>query len=266
MLAKTTCLYLSVFLLFFPLKLAFGSDLKKVESPLQDSIQINQDLPNKISSVPDPPPGTEGRPNGNTGGGGTRGGCPQDVNLNLKPDITLLIPNNKVGLTVEKYPTFFVFVPETKSNTGEFVLYDRTEKQLVYQTTFQLSGIPGIISIQLPKDKLALKIGNNYEWRFLLHCKPNNDRSEDIMKSGEIKRVAPNEAIAKIQGNPNSLEKARVYQQNNLWYDALQTVAELRPTTSRNSNAATMWQELLQAENLKEIVSYPLIDCCKPAK
>lgn len=266
MLAKTNCLYLSVFLLFFPLKLVFGADLKKVESPLQDSIQINQDLPTKISSVPDPPPGTEGRPNGNTGGGGTRGGCPQDINVNFQPDITLLIPNNNEGLTVEKYPTFFVFVPQTKAKTGEFVLYDRTEKQLVYQTTFELSGIPGIISIQLPKDKPALKIGNNYEWRFLLHCKPNNDRSEDIMKSGQIKRVAPNEAIAKILGNPNSLEKARVYQQNNLWYDALQTVAKLRPKTGMNSKAATMWQELLQAENLKEIVSYSLIDCCKPAK
>ena len=262
LLLKRTCFYLSIFLLLFPVNLASSSGFKQVETLLQDSTQINKDLPIKISSVPDPPPHREGRPN-DTSSGGTRGRCLQDPDVS--PELTLLIPDNQQGLTVVKHPTFFVFVPQTKAKRGEFILYDRTEEKLVYQTTFELSGLPGIVRIQLPVNQAYLKINNNYEWRFLLYCKSNDDRSEDVMKVGQIKRVAPNEAIAKIQGTPNSLEKARVYQKNKIWYDALQTVAELHPTTGRNSNAAAVWQELLQAEKgLKEIAPYPLIDCCKP--
>lgn len=267
MAAKQFCLYLSVFWLLFPFKLAFGSELRKAELLLQDSIQINHNLPVKIASVPDPPADGDGRPRGNTGGGGTRGGCPQDVGV--KPELTLLTPNNKqveVGLTVEKSPTFFVFVPQTTAKKGEFVLYDRTEKKLIYETTFDLSNLPGIVSIKLPNDRVSLKINNDYEWRFLLRCKVNDERSQDVMKIGRIKRVEPVEAIAKISSNSDPLEKARVYQKNQIWYDALQTLAALRSTNSNNSNATEMWQELLQAQdNLKEIVSYPLINCCKPA-
>ncbi|MFB2934185.1 DUF928 domain-containing protein [Aerosakkonemataceae cyanobacterium BLCC-F154] len=251
MVAKDFCLYLSIFLLVFPLKLAFGST---AIDGIKDISQYPVTVDGGIRNTDDMPV--------NSDGGATRGRCLQDPDV--KPELMLLIPDRKEGLTVEKSPSFFVFVPQTKAKKGEFVLYDRTDKKLVYRTIFELSGVPGIISIQIPKDREYLKINNNYEWRFSLYCKLNDDRSEDVIRVGLIKRVEPNGAIAKIQGNPNPLEKARVYQKNNLWYDALKTVAELRPTTGKNSNAATMWQELLQAENLTEIVSYPLIDCCKP--
>lgn len=260
--AKNLGLYLSIFLLFFPLKIAFGSEFRKADSAWQKSIQVNKSLPTKIST-PDPPRENPRNPGG--GGGGTRGGCSQDENRSL--DLTLLIPNDQArkGLTVAEYPTFFAFVPQTKARKGEFILYDRTDKKVIYRTTFDLRDIPGIVSLQLPKDREALKIDRDYEWRFLLHCKPNDDRSEDVMKRGRIKRVAANQEIAKIQSNANPLEKARIYQKNNLWYDALQTLAEIRTTAASNSDATTMWQELLRSEQrLNEILAYPLVGCCKP--
>ena len=297
MVAQDFCLYLLMFLLFFPVKLASGST---TSSGIKDVAQSpsNTDMPGTVDggtrNTDDMPgtvdggtrntddmPGTvdggtrlRGIMPGNNGrtrnrddmpdddaSGGTRGRCLQDPEE--KPELTLLIPNNGEGLTVAKSPTFFVFVSQTNAKKGEFLLYDRTEKKLIYRTIFELTGLPGITRIQLPNNQEYLKINHDYEWRFSLHCKPNDDRSEDVTKKGLIRRVVANEAIAKIQGTPNSLEKARVYQQSNLWYDALKIVAELSPTTGKNSNAAALWQELLQAGNLKEIVSYPLIDCCK---
>jgi hypothetical protein len=261
--AKTTYGWsLSIVLLLLPYNLGFNWNLNKPKIYLQNFRQISQNLLDQISTIPAPPPGREGRPRGNTGSGGTRGKCPQDISA--KPYLTLLTPAGTQGLTVATNPTFFVFVPLTKARKGEFVLYDLTEKKLVYQTTFDLKGFPGIVSIKLPQNREHLKLNNSYEWRFLLHCKPNYDRSEDVMEIGFIKRVGLNEAIANLPANTSPLEKARVYQKHNLWYDVLQILAEQQPTTNRNSNIAAMWQEVLQSEkSLQEIVSYPLIECCK---
>ena len=283
MFTKKFPFYLSIFLVLSTFQVAVGSPAKKDDLSVNQSRQINRNLHNK-SDFPEPPvgrpnsgnagggtrltddgpdPGSEGRPTGRNAGGGTRGGCPQDANES--PDLTLLIPANQQGLTVAEYPTFFAFVPQNKTRIGEFILYDKTDKKLIYRTTLQLSDTPGIVSVKLPGNQPPLKIGNNYEWRFSLHCKATDDRSEDLIKIGRIKRVELSAAIGKIQSNTNPLEKARIYQENNIWYDALQTLAELNSTTASNSNIVTIWQQLLKSEpNLKEIAAYPLLDCCKP--
>ncbi|MCL1468930.1 DUF928 domain-containing protein [Argonema galeatum] len=264
MFTRKSSLYLSVLLLASPLELAFGSQpFVKADSMVQAPDGNNQTLQNttliRFQSPPD-----DGKPKDGTASGGTRGRCPQDANQSSI--LTLLLPRSQEGLTVADHPIFFAYVPQTQANTGEFLLYDRAQKTVIYQTTFPLRNIPGIISIQYPTNKPRLEIGKTYEWRLLLHCQ-SDDRAADASKIGWIKRIAPPTAVARVPNNTNPSERARVYAENGIWYDALKIIAEQKPRVSTNSTATIMWRQLLQSESVKldDIVSSPLVECCKPS-
>lgn len=263
MFTKKSCLYLSVLLLASPLELAFGSQpFVKADSVVQAPAGNNPRLPTTLIRFQSPP--DDGKPKDGTASGGTRGSCPQDANRSS--DLTLLLPLSQEGLTVAEHPIFFAYVPQTQANTGEFLLYDRTQKNVIYQTTFPLRNIPGIISIQYPTNKPRLEIGKTYEWRFLLRCQ-SDDRAADASKIGWIKRIASPTAVARVRNSTNPSERAQVYAENGIWYDTLKIIAEQKPRVSANSTATIMWRQLLQSESVKldDIVSSPLVECCKPS-
>ncbi|MCA1995426.1 MAG: DUF928 domain-containing protein, partial [Coleofasciculus sp. S288] len=88
---------------------------------------------------------SRGRPSRREGTG-SRGDCPP-----VEIPLTALVPAGNVGLTLEKHPTFWFYVPYSPGDTasGEFVLQDEANND-VYRTSLTLPREPGVVSFSLP--------------------------------------------------------------------------------------------------------------------
>lgn len=196
---------------------------------------------------------------------GTRGKCYQDRGQRDRI-LTPLLPATQQGLTVAERPTFFVYVPATSAKMGEFVLVDKTDKtkpREIYYKTLPLSGISGIIRVNLPTEQAPLEIGKDYQWSFTLLCNPD-EGSEAISVYGWVKRTVPNSTIIKALRNGTPLERAALYAEYGIWQDLLKTLADLRQTQPNNSNLVTIWTQILNSDPVKlgKFSQEPLVDCC----
>lgn len=186
-------------------------------------------------------------------GGGTRGAC-----LNSKGNLTAVMPISNSGLTTSSHPTFSWYVPETEPTMAEFVLLDRNDQE-IYQTTFQVTGKAGIMSLTLPTTTTmpTLKADQQYRWKFAIAC-DNSDASNDMMTEGWVERVTPSRELqAKLVGK-SPAEQASLYAAEGIWYDAVQILADLRrsqPTSATQAN----WQNLLQSVELNSLVTEPIL-------
>lgn len=185
-------------------------------------------------------------------GGGTRGAC-----LNSKGTLTAVMPINNAGLTTTSHPTFSWYVPETQPTLAEFVLLDRNDQE-IYQSTFQVSGKAGIISLTLPKTTtmMALQPDQQYRWKFAIAC-DSNDASNDMLTEGWVERIKPStELQAKLSGKSPS-EQAALYAAEGIWYDAAAILADLR-RTQPTAESQTRWQSLLGSVDLTNLATEPL--------
>lgn len=192
-----------------------------------------------------------------TQSGATRGACqPKDKEKSL----TALIPDKNPGLTVSEYPTFLFYLPPlvdkpAANNQAQFILLDDKDQE-VYQTKFLFSGNSGVISISLPKYTTLppLEIGKNYSWSFSI-CPTQNPL---MVVAGKIQRVQLSNNINNQLKLAKERDRANIYKQNNIWYDALATLANLRLSNPNDSTLNTEWEKLLNDLDLKTISQEPM--------
>ena len=200
----------------------------------------------------------EGLP-GRRVGGGTRG---------ESLPIVALVPETSEGLTTLANPTFFFYVPPTASpQMAEFVLNDESG-ETVYEKKITLDANSGVLEISILADAKikSLEIGKNYRWYFAVVPNAEN-RSNDIYVTGWIKRVQPSAEVVSQLKNLPPLDRITVYTRNNLWYDAVATLAELRRSRPNDPAVQTRWRELLRSVNLDDHISQqPFINYQVPAR
>ncbi len=202
------------------------------------------------------PPGS-GKPD-DTAGGASRGGgqCPDatgatsPTNMRLKPVI-------QSGLTVAERPTFFVYVPPTSAEKALFVLKDETEDYF-YQKTISIPRTAGIVSVKLPEDAPAIKIGKTYQWSLIMMCgqaiKPDSPTVQ-----GQIQRVEPNAELMRQLNQSSPQERAALYWKNGILYDTLSCLAEQRQAQPNDSSLVALWEKLLKSVGLEAIATKPLL-------
>lgn len=198
----------------------------------------------------------EGLPTYRIGGGG-RGSC-----LANRSQLTALIPENAVGKTAAVSPKLLFYIPQANKSqtvTLEFVLRDRQDN-LVYETFFKTDGKSGIVTVELPElDKSnELQTSDRYHWYLSMICDPQN-RSRDVVVEGWIQRVTLDPVIEAKLARSNPLERATIYQQQGIWYDALSTLAEQKQTIP-HERATAKWKELLTSVGLDELAKAPFIE------
>ncbi|MBW4632426.1 MAG: DUF928 domain-containing protein [Iphinoe sp. HA4291-MV1] len=236
-----------------------------VNDPLKVQANPEQSFQNRITHTPNlfaqkfP---DNGDPKGRRRTGTSRrDGCPQ-----LKTPITALVPgeekNNKsfLGLTVAEYPTFWVYVPELPTNlrSGEFVLQDEQGND-IYRTSLKLPSKTGTIGISLPsRSQYALKQNSKYHWFFRVYCSDSKNKSEYFFVDAWLLRVALTPNLQQQLKTKKSGEY-KVYAANNLWYDAITNLAQLRRTHSDMSTLAEDWTNLFKAVDLEELASAPIL-------
>ncbi len=210
----------------------------------------------------------------NTQGGGTRRA--QDELASCIPDnesLVALVPSPEteeelgIGKTAAEYPTIFWYMPQTTASQVEFTLRDAKNQEL-YSVRYNLAkstkgvmGAPGIMSLTLPafSNYPPLEIGQEYHWDLALICDATGgDRSGDIVVSGGIKRVQPSAALSvpSVQATPE--QRIAMYADNQLWYETVTALIDLRRARPNDPNLADAWNTLLNSVGLSAVAREPL--------
>ncbi len=201
-----------------------------------------------------------------TVGGGRRndGRCSQDRISSAQstpeaksPDqvLTPLLrsPITDPQLTVSSRPTFLVYVPQTSAKALELTL-ERDGKG-IYQTRVNLTGTPGIVSINLSANAPELEIGKDYKWLVAMVCKSGSP--EDLFVDGSVRRIPADSTWNQID-RAKPLEKVALYAKNGAWFDTVAALAALRKAQPNDPQVASAWENLLKDAGLSAIANAPL--------
>jgi Domain of Unknown Function (DUF928) len=240
------------------LLIAISSYPQKAQSHLAQSIPIKKE--NGDLKFPD-----NGEPKGRRRGGTSR----QDVCPQLNTQITALVPGrekNNESLSfltpiVAEYPTFWVYLPELPPNlrAGEFVLQDSLGNDIL-RKPLALSGKPGVIAISLPPNpQYALKQNKSYHWYFKVFCNRQKDHPEYFYVDAWVKKIALTPLLKQELGRAKSGEY-KTYQRNQLWYDALTNLVELRRQNPQDKRLIADWRKLLTLLGLEELGNTQIVD------
>ncbi len=214
--------------------------------PIEISVANSNNFPLKVS-LQFPTTVNRGAPRA-TSGAGTRGkSCLLD-NENL----IALIPNQQEVITISTNPTFFIYLPKSQAQHGDFILVDAKGKD-IYLSNVKLPNQTSIISISIPKN-ISLQIGQEYQWQFSINCTIEEQEVSNYVQA-KIKRIDLNYPLkTKLNQAKTDLKKAEIYAQENIWQDTLMIAAQLR-TSNKNE-----WQELLTSVGLEKLNSVPFSD------
>ncbi len=169
-----------------------------------------------------------------------------------KQSLTALIPAKNLGLTTAARPTFWFYTPYISEDIkrGEFVLLSLDEKTVIYETTFQLSQTPGIVSISIPlSSESALEESKVYRWFLRIYCSKSRKSHADLVVDGSIKRVA---MTAEREGLINAASP-------DIWYDSLTRLGDVLSTSPTDEKVKNDWNKLLESIGRKELSNEPLV-------
>ncbi len=185
--------------------------------------------------------------------GGSRGVSlfsPQQVPL------TALTPF-RGGVTVEEYPTFFVFVPQAEEATeplsAEFVITD-DQDNIIYETTINLPQKASLVRIDLPKTATPLELEKLYQWYFSVR----SDLETVNTVLGSIKRVQPSPMLLEAIQNTRPETLPEVYADSGIWYETLLAIVELRQANPNDAKLREEWKKLLESVGLEKIANLSL--------
>ncbi|MEA5552676.1 DUF928 domain-containing protein [Anabaena cylindrica UHCC 0172] len=168
------------------------------------------------------------------------------------------------GLTNTENPDFFFFVPYNASSIAniEFVLQEQThnKSKTLYRTYLTPPESPGIMSVHLPPSEASLQVGKMYHWFFKVRvqCYQKEPTKLDYT-DGWVQRINPNSQLTEQLKQAELEQKATLYAENGVWYDAIMSLAELRLTNPQNKTLVEKWTTLLNSIGLEEIANQPLI-------
>jgi Domain of Unknown Function (DUF928) len=213
------------------------------------------------------PPLTDKKPIKTLGAGSRGGKCmqissveaPSDRSVNAsnasaQPPLMALMPVANTGLTLSEHPSFWVYVPKTPAKRAVLSLRENGSK-LHSQTVFDISEMPGIMSLSLPQSAPALEVGKTYQWAVTLICGEKPNPNDPVIVSW-VRRIAS--APSAQSTTPTPLEQAAVYARHGIWFDALTALAQARRAQPNQPELQTTWADFLASAGLQSIATEPL--------
>ena len=193
-----------------------------------------------------------------TRGGASRGEvCASNSGVTSPKSLTLLVPSrSSYGLTASDRPTFFAYVPATSARKLFFSLKDETG-EVHYQTQISITGKGEVVSFTLPETTSALEMGREYEWGIALLCS-GKLRPDSPFASGWIQKVALPASLTSRLTTASPLDRAALYGNSGIWYDALSILAQLRQEQPTDAGLVSNWKEFLGSAGLETIATEPL--------
>lgn len=187
---------------------------------------------------------------------GTRGPCEETAGLPFTPFLPPNSPDFLVS-TITDRPTLWFYVPYRSQSVsyGTFSLEDAGGNR-VYKIDFKLPETPGIVSVNLPKDRQPLEVNKTYRWYFRLYCSSQTlPGSNAVFHTGLVKRVDRGNLDAQLQAATRE-NRAAIYIANQLWYD-MPDLAQIR---SRPDD----WANILKAMDLEKLKEEKILGSVLP--
>lgn len=196
--------------------------------------------------------------------GRREGGASRDACYQSKRTLQALAPADHWGRTLSESPTFFVYMPPHQAEEAEFILEEVVDGKVsrqVYKTPVSLNQEFGIKAFKPLSNTAAPKLqaGKTYQWTVQLFCQDNPGG----FVSGIIERIEPSAKLMGELEQASPSKQVEIYARENLWYDRLQTLAELR--RQDNTQAFENWQQILSKVGLADLAAEPLVPCCPTA-
>ncbi|MEL7038472.1 MAG: DUF928 domain-containing protein [Cyanobacteria bacterium J06592_8] len=237
-----------------PLSLVLLALLMSISANTQ-AIEVHSAL-HLAAKRPDAP--DNGTPSGDSTPGGTR---PEAQCPDTEKPLTAISQNQGQDFTVSEYPTFFFYIPYSPEQVEsiEFLLLNKTERQTIYRTDIQLTQGPGIIQIKIPaQPQYSLKLDEDYRWRLNLDCKPEQTIEPDQTVNGWVRRLSEN---PELRNRLSTEEPSYIaYQNNQIWYSAIASLAELVLANPNNLELDKAWSELLQSLGYEWVILEPFVE------
>ena len=192
--------------------------------------------------------------------GGSRGfrdSCVADAeNQNLMA----IIPEKTVGISASTSPELFFYIPKLENkSTLEFVLRNESD-DLIYEAFLTTEG-DGIVSVEIPADVSSqmLEADQNYHWYLSMIC-DRLQRSRDIVVEGWMRQETMDVATKEQLTTASLIEKAEVYQEQGLWFDALSALTEQTDSIAEKTIMRQKWSEMLASVGLADLAAEPIVE------
>ena len=202
----------------------------------------------KAAAAPTYTPPSRGAPSRRVGGSsrGTAGSLPA---------VTVLVPDH-VALTTSEQPTLYWFLSKPTSVRVEVTLIDEKGETPLIEYAVQNAAGPAVHAIDLAKQGVHLKTNVEYQWSISVVPDPN-ERSNDVMSAGVIKRVDAPAPVAAARAKGMDKEAlARMLAANGIWYDAIGLYSEMIDARPNDRGLREERAALLDQVGLKEVADY----------
>ena len=165
--------------------------------------------------------------------------------------LTVLASHNYVGRTISPHPTFAWFVPrDSASKPMQFTIYEWVPGGKPKEVRkMPLQSSPGIMKLSpFSENEQGLQPGKEYSWQVVIHCDPDNP-SGDLVGEASIEVVGmPPDVQSKLNKALSSAEKANIYAEAGLWYNALDEALKLAEASKLGEVGSTLLNDLAQWE------------------
>lgn len=202
----------------------------------------------KASAAPAYTPPSRGAPSRRVGGSsrGTAGSLPA---------VTVLVPDH-VALTTSEQPTLYWFLSRPTTVRVEVTLIDEKGETPLIEYAVKDAAGPAVHAIDLAKQGVHLKTGVEYQWSISVVPDPN-ERSNDVMSAGVIKRVDAPAPVAAARAKGMDKEAlARTLAANGIWYDAIGLYSEMISAKPNDRGLREERAALLDQVGLKDVADY----------
>lgn len=151
-------------------------------------------------------------------GGGSRGGAADDLSVEV------LVPD-QVALTTQAQPSLYWYQSKAANTRCEVSVTEPKNPKPLLMLKSSEATPSGIHAIRLSKFNIKLKPNVLYRWSVAVVVDPEN-RSQDIIATGVIKRIDPSSDLAAKLAQASDQDKPALYAENGIWYDALQSISD----------------------------------------
>ena len=190
-----------------------------------------------VSRLYTPPADSTAPRPGTTGTNISRGGgCSSASIAGLVP----FAPQTHIGQTTSVDPTFTWFTPETGAQIIEFRIAEYLPERgfrVVYDAELETADLDpsGITTLPLSEADFSLSPDTTYRWQVVLVCNPNRP-SESLVAEADIAVVDSSADLETVLAGATTMsDRARLYAEAGLWYDALGAVVASETTDSQQT-------------------------------
>jgi len=181
-------------------------------------------------------------------GGATRG--IGDMTLEL----AVLAPDH-TGLTTKEQPTLYWYVSKPVPARLEVTVINDAAIDPALEQVVAMPHQAGIQSIDLAKTGTKLEPGVEYRW-FVSAVADPSQRSNDIVASGTIQRITPDDALKSKIAGADERALARIYAQEGVWYDAIDALSRMIDKSPNDSALRDQRAALLAQVGLQDAANY----------